>query len=82
MGKSKILLGAALLAIFLVPTSFAAQKLSDNERILFDAANNERAGDHCLLSIGMNLSPQPPANTPTAWRFTMSSNTSFPASRT
>jgi hypothetical protein len=43
MGKSKILLGAALLAIFLVPASFAAQKLSDNERILFDAANNERA---------------------------------------
>lgn len=43
MGKSKILLGAALLAIFLVPVSFAAQKLSDNERILFDAANNERA---------------------------------------
>lgn len=43
MGKSKILLGAALLAISLAPASFAAQKLSDNERILFDAANNERA---------------------------------------
>jgi len=43
MGKSKTLLGVTLLAIFLVPASFAAQKLSDNERILFDAANNERA---------------------------------------
>jgi hypothetical protein len=43
MGKSKIFLRAALLAIFLVPASFAAQKLSENERILFDAANNERA---------------------------------------
>jgi uncharacterized protein YkwD len=43
MGKSKILLSVTLLAIFLVPVSFAAQKLSDNERILFDAANNERA---------------------------------------
>ena len=43
MGKSKILLGATLLAFFFAPASFAAQKLSDNERILFDAANNERA---------------------------------------
>jgi len=33
----------ALLVIFLLPPSFAAQKLSENERALFDAANNERA---------------------------------------
>jgi len=29
--------------MFLVPASFAAQRLSGNERMLFDAANNERA---------------------------------------
>ncbi len=43
MRKSKFLLAAVLLAIFLVPASFAAQRLSDNERALFDAANSERA---------------------------------------
>ena len=43
MGKSKILLSATLLAIVLAPVSFAAQKISENERILFDAANTERA---------------------------------------
>ncbi len=43
MRKSKFLLAAALLAIFLLPSSFAAQKLSENERALFDAANSERA---------------------------------------
>ena len=42
MRKSKFLLAAILLAIFLVPASFAAQRLSDNERALFDAANRER----------------------------------------
>jgi len=43
MRKSRFLLAAALLAIFLLPSSFAAQKLSENERALFDAANRERA---------------------------------------
>ncbi len=43
MRKSRFLLAAALLAIFLLPSSFAAQKLSENERALFDAANSERA---------------------------------------
>jgi len=43
MRKSRFLLAAALLAIFLLPPSFAAQKLSENERALFDAANRERA---------------------------------------
>ena len=43
MRESKFLLAAALLAIFLLPSSFAAQKLSENERALFDAANRERA---------------------------------------
>jgi hypothetical protein len=43
MRKSRFLLAVALLAIFLLPPSFAAQKLSENERALFDAANNERA---------------------------------------
>ncbi len=43
MRKSKFLVAAAFLAIFLLPSSFAAQKLSENERALFDAANNERA---------------------------------------
>jgi hypothetical protein len=43
MRNSKFLLAAALLQIFLVSSSFAAQKLSDNERALFNAANRERA---------------------------------------
>jgi len=43
MRKAKILLAAALLAIFHIPASFAAQRLSDKERALFDAANSERA---------------------------------------
>jgi hypothetical protein len=43
MRKSRFLLAAALLAIFLLPSSFAAQKLSEYERALFDAANSERA---------------------------------------
>ena len=43
MRKSRFLLAAALLAIFLLPSSFAAQRLSNNERALFDAANSERA---------------------------------------
>jgi len=43
MRKTRLLLAEALLAVFLVPASFAAQRLSENERILFDAANNERA---------------------------------------
>jgi len=43
MRKTRLLLAEALLAAFLVPASFAAQRLSENERILFDAANNERA---------------------------------------
>ncbi len=43
MRKSKFLLAATLLVIFLVPASFAAQRLSNNERALFDAANSERA---------------------------------------
>jgi len=43
MRESRILLAATLLVIFLVPSSFAAQRLSNNERALFDAANSERA---------------------------------------
>ena len=43
MRKTRFLLVEALLAVFLVPASLAAQRLSENERILFDAANNERA---------------------------------------
>jgi uncharacterized protein YkwD len=43
MRKTGFLLAATLLAVFLVPASFAAQRLSENERMLFDAANNERA---------------------------------------
>ena len=43
MRKTKILLAAMLLVIFLVPASFAAQRLSNDERALFDAANSERA---------------------------------------
>jgi len=43
MRKSKFLLAPILLAIFLAPASFAAERLSDNERALFDAANSERA---------------------------------------
>jgi hypothetical protein len=42
MRNLKFLLAAILLPIFLVPSSFAAQKLSENERALFDAANRER----------------------------------------
>jgi len=43
MRKSRFLLAAALLAIFLLPSSFAAHKLSENELALFDVANRERA---------------------------------------
>jgi hypothetical protein len=43
MRKTKFLLASTLLVIFLSPASFAAQRLSNNERALFDAANNERA---------------------------------------
>jgi hypothetical protein len=43
MRKTRFLLAETLLAVFLVPASFAAQRLSENERMLFDAANNERA---------------------------------------
>src|SRR6267378_2061774 len=42
MRNSRFLLAATLLPIFLIPSSFAAQKLSENERALFDAANCER----------------------------------------
>jgi hypothetical protein len=44
MRKSKFLLAAILLAIFVAAApSATAQKISENERALFDAANNERA---------------------------------------
>jgi len=42
MRNSRFLLAATLLLVFLILSSFAAQKLSDNERALFDAANRER----------------------------------------
>jgi hypothetical protein len=42
MRNSRFLLAATLLPIFLIPSPFAAQKLSENERALFDAANRER----------------------------------------
>jgi uncharacterized protein YkwD len=42
MRNSRFLLAATLLPIFLIPSSFAAQELSENERALFDAANRER----------------------------------------
>ncbi len=44
MRKSKFLLAAVLLAIFVAAApSATAQKISENERALFDAANSERA---------------------------------------
>ena len=43
MRKTRFLLAVTLLVVFLVPASFAAQRLTENERTLFDAANNERA---------------------------------------
>ena len=43
MGNSKFLLAYALLLSLFVPLSAAAQRLSSNERALFDAANRERA---------------------------------------
>jgi hypothetical protein len=43
MRETRFLLAVTLLVVFLVPASFAAQRLSEIERMLFDAANNERA---------------------------------------
>jgi hypothetical protein len=43
MRNCRFLLAVTLLSLFLAPSSFAEQKLSADERALFDAANRERA---------------------------------------